>query len=136
MTRRVELWSKVKVQPGCWEWQGRRDRDGYGKKGNDLVHRLSYEEFYGSIPEGLTIDHLCRNRACVNPAHMEPVTREENVLRGESFGAQNARKTHCVHGHPFNEENTYIRSNGQRDCRACGRDRTRRYAQRKAGVAA
>jgi hypothetical protein len=87
------------------------------------------------VPKGLTIDHLCRNRACVNPAHMEVVTNRVNIMRGDTPAARNAARTHCAHGHPFDESNTYHRAGkkGQagRDCRACIRQRVRDYIQRK-----
>lgn len=121
--------SKVVQGDGCWTWAGTIDQDGYGSfslgsRGHRRAHRLSYEHFVGPIPEGLTIDHLCRNRACVNPAHMEPVTNRENVLRGEGITAELARQTACKHGHEFTPENTYL-WRGKRICRAC-RDATRR----------
>lgn len=126
------FWSKVdrRGPDDCWEWQGYRLSSGYGQiriAGTKwLAHRLAYVVNVGPIPEGLTIDHLCRNRACVNPVHLEVVTRGENVLRGEGVTAINAVKTECDHGHSFDAENTYIDRRGWRSCRACRRDRRRR----------
>lgn len=116
---------------GCWIWNSGLDAHGYGqincptengKRHPPLkAHRVIYELLKEPIPVGLEIDHLCRNRRCVNPDHMEPVTRAENVMRGEGLPAKNARKTECHRGHLYTEENTYIRSNGWRVCRACQR---------------
>lgn len=114
----------TKTANGCWLWQ-HTDRAGYGTyffaDGRRwLPHRWSYEHFRGPIPDGLEIDHLCRNRACVNPDHLEPVTRVENALRGP--GAI----TECVNGHPYTTENTYIRPDrGTRSCRTCNNHRSR-----------
>src|SRR6266567_487358 len=93
----------------CWEWT-RPDIHGYGifyiEKKKILAHRWMYTHMYGPIPEGLFLDHLCRNTCCVNPEHLEPVTSRENTLRGITIAATNARKTHCLHGHAFTHDNT------------------------------
>lgn len=118
--------SKLLEVNGCWEWQAYRNPAGYGILMVDRkprrAHRLTYELLVGPIPAGLEIDHLCRNRACANPAHLEPVTRLENVRRGMAPAAsaeRNRAKTHCVRGHLFDEANTRITPKGYRDCRAC-----------------
>lgn len=132
------FWSKVNksgpvppqgVAPGCcWEWTGAKTSGGYGQFYVDrrlvVSHRYSYERLVGPIPEGLQIDHLCRNRSCVNPGHLEPVTQQVNIRRGFSIATENRLKTHCPAGHPYSVENTYIhpRNNG-RICRACARRR-------------
>lgn len=121
----------------CWVWHGARSDTGYGNFGVKGVataaHRLSYEHFTGPIPPGLHIDHLCRNRPCINPAHLEAVTQRVNNLRGESLQAKNARKTHCVHGHEFTPENTIARALGRRGCMAC-RDIANRAASNGPGL--
>jgi len=125
LIRRVE--ARIGKSAGCWEWLGFITLNGYGRTNfpgvkTRLAHRLVYELLVGPIPDGLTLDHLCRNRSCVNPAHLEPVTMKVNTLRGESFAAKNARKTHCKRGHEFTTANTYIiPSTGSRQCRPCVR---------------
>src|SRR5690625_379633 len=123
---------RVRMNGECWEWKGQRTVAGYGRFRSDdgfgYAHRWSYEHHVGQIPQGLTIDHLCRNTWCVNPAHLESVTAGENALRGTGPSAQNARKTHCVRGHAFDEDNTSILPGGGRRCLACHRLRQRRYS--------
>lgn len=111
---------------GCWMWMGHLTPEEYPVLGSSfgttfLAHRHAYERFVGPLQPGLVLDHLCRNRWCVNPAHLEQVTNGTNVLRGESLSARAARRQTCVHGHPYNTENTVRRSRGNRECRTCRR---------------
>lgn len=120
----ARFWSYVDRTGSCWNWTGATSKDGYGiilvRRETKYAPRHAWELMHGPMPEGLEPDHLCRNRACVNPDHLEPVSHRENVLRGESPTAKNARKTHCKLGHEFTEENTYITpSTGGRNCRTC-----------------
>jgi HNH endonuclease len=138
----VRFWAKVdKDSPGgCWLWTARCNDDGYGQftvpgGGQQLSHRLAFTLLVGPIPEGHVIDHVkvngCTSKACVKPiadehgpAHLEPVTHRENVLRGDGTTGRNARKTHCPQGHPYDEVNTYLRPDGHgRECLACRRVR-------------
>lgn len=112
----------------CWEWKAKKDKDGYAvfhyAETNKHVkgHRWSYERFVGPIPLGLTIDHLCNNPSCVNPAHLEPATATDNAMRGNGIMARNARKTHCLRGHPLTGDNLAPSAPG-RVCRECIRIR-------------
>ncbi len=116
---------------GCWIWTGPINEKGYGivnfKKKRIRAHRLMYELSRGPIDRGLVIDHLCRVRCCVNPAHMEVVTNKVNVLRGIGRTAANAKKTCCPKGHTYTESNTYVASSGERRCRECNRADQARY---------
>lgn len=116
---------REKIEPqedsGCWVWVAGKSPLGYGRFGvgsnTYLAHRIVYEALVGPVPDGLELDHLCRNPSCVNPGHLEPVTHAENMRRGA-----NANKTHCPNGHEYTPENTHIRSSGWRQCRACHRE--------------
>lgn len=120
----------------CHVWTGRVSRYGYAILLRQLAHRVVYQLRIGPIEAGMTIDHLCRTRRCLNPSHMEVVPNVVNVMRGESFAARNARKTECINGHPYTTKNTYIRpGSGHRDCYACTRLRdAKKYAARRKGV--
>lgn len=121
------FWAKVDFDAdgGCWNWEANRQAAGYGhfapKHGTHaLAHRLSYELLVGPIPDGLQIDHLCRNKSCVNPSHLEPVTAQVNMLRAPTLAAVNAAKTSCPRGHAYDETNTYVRKGTtDRGCRKC-----------------
>lgn len=118
----------------CWLWTGAQAYNGYGFfRAGPLVraHRFAYEFFVGPIPEGLQIDHLCRVRNCVNPDHLEPVTGQENHRRGNS-GKLERERTHCPQGHPYDEANTRWWRGRNRHCRACDRERHRRFRERAA----
>lgn len=131
LTRAEHFWKDVDKSGDCWRWANSHDKrtqyamvmwEGRTAK----AHRVAYELAREPIPPGLVIDHLCRNRWCLNPDHMEAVTQRENVLRGEGVAARHAQKTHCPAGHPYTEENTYHwpKAPGRsRQCRACMRDR-------------
>lgn len=145
MPTEVERFAKkiALTDSGCIVWLAGIAGEGYGhfhttqtpeRKAQDVYAHRSYEHHVGPIPDGLHLDHLCRNRRCVNPDHLEPVTHRENTLRGIGFGALNAAKTHCANDHAYTPANTYIDPLGYRHCRACRRrvDQNRRPRNRKA----
>lgn len=133
------FWEKVDRSGDCWIWQGAKTPLGYGvfytAGSTQQAHRIAYEMVHGPILSVLVIDHLCRTPACVNPAHLEPVAQRENVLRGESPSARNARKTHCKNGHEFTPANTYY-FRGDRRCNTCHREAERLRYHINVGVVA
>lgn len=119
-----EIFDRVQVGDGCWEWTGAHDPKGYGCIDIDdkkpKAHRLVYEILVGPVPEGLELDHLCRNKGCVRPKHLDPVTHAVNMERAAPYIPV---KSHCPRGHPYDEANTYIApGSGSRMCRTCRRD--------------
>lgn len=119
-----KFWNLVVIESasGCWEWSGNMLKNGYGRfrdiNGKRLAHRIAWTLKNGEIPDGLVINHLCRNRRCVNVLHLEVTTNTRNILIGISPAAINARKTHCDMGHAFDTENTIKEGSGRR-CRTC-----------------
>lgn len=124
----------------CWDWKGTDNGKGYGdfncNNKSYRAHRVSYEFFNKTIiPHRMVVDHLCRNRKCVNPKHLEVVSHYENTMRGIGHAAKNARKDSCKHGHAYNSRNTHIRrsKNGRvwRVCKECKNRIQREYYKRK-----
>lgn len=130
------FWRYVHKTETCWLWTGAVGSHGYGNFAVDgrraspktvRAHKFAYEAVLGPVPAGLELDHLCRVRNCVNPDHMEPVTRRENLVRGIGFPAVNAKKAHCPQGHEY----TYSAAQGGRICLTCRRARCRLAYQRR-----
>ena len=123
-------------ESGCWNWIACRHTNGYGKLGYQgrtwLAHRCVYTILVGDIPDGLVLDHVCRNRLCVNPSHLRPCTNRENILApgSQSPSALQAQRTACQVGHPLSGDNLYLYE-GKRDCLTCRRERTRRSNERR-----
>lgn len=122
---------------GCWLWTDALNTNGYGvvwdpaKQKQSKAHRVAYEELVGAIPDELPIDHLCRNRACINPEHLQPVTLGENVRRGVSPPAQRARQTHCKNGHELSGYNLRVDpKTGYRQCSICVRERAKKWKEK------
>jgi len=128
--RRRVPWHHIQITETCWLWTGPVWK-GYGKSSGTTAHRHVWLALGRTIPAGLELDHLCRKPLCVNPDHLEPVTRAENIRR------RYALYTRCKSGHRFTPANTYIKPNGHRDCRKCIRARVAKYRRtHQTGVAA
>ena len=129
------FWDKIEKTEACWLRRGTNRGHGYGtmsiRNKTYYAHRFAYELLIGPIPDGLCLDHLCRNTLCVNPEHLEPVTNAENLLRGQNPWAINARKTYCQMGHPYDKTNTYVRPDGSRRCKICTRSQNNGRYHRK-----
>lgn len=131
------FWEKasMSVSDGCWEWLGCKDGDGYGmfrfEGSMRRAHRWGYELLVSKVPEGLVLDHLCRNPSCVNPDHLEPVTNQENLDRGEGRRVKNGSANSCVNGHEYTADNTYTNPKGRKVCRTCSANSRRKYEKRK-----
>lgn len=120
----------------CWVWTAGSKVNGYGRIWDGrmrMAHVVAWELAGGAIPGGQELDHLCRNPLCVNPAHLEPVTRRVNILRGEAAAHHpNRRKTQCRRGHAFDATNTYVAASGYRRCRACAAEDQRELRRSRA----
>ena len=140
VAKEERFWAKVKVvESGCWEWTGALDKHGYGifwlserpgERKHMFAHCFAYELTNGAIPNGLEPDHLCRNHKCVNPEHLEAVTRSVNLRRGIGLSAQAIRRNQCLRGHEYTSDNTYVDKKGSRSCKTCRRQKSRNWWQK------
>lgn len=133
----ARFWAKVDKSDHCWVWTAAKNPEGYGRfgMGQRLVypHRLVAAHIYGAIPDGMVVDHLCRNPSCVRPDHLQIVSMRENTARGELAAVTRAyqqSKTHCPRNHPYSGDNLYVNPSGQRQCRECMRQAKRAYRAR------
>lgn len=132
----ARFWVKVDATGDCWEWTASLDTSGYGifrDGGLVKAHRWAWMNLVGPIPDGLVIDHLCRNIVCVNPDHLRVVTRDTNTLAGYGYSGRNRRATHCPQGHPYSPDNIYIKPSqpGSRRCLTCTRTQNREAIRRR-----
>lgn len=134
---RTTFLKKTRFGEGCWEWQSADDGRGYGVMYVDKTpykaHRISFQIFYGHISTELQIDHLCMNKRCVNPKHLEQVTQKENLRRGNALSSVYSRRTHCKRGHKLGGDNVTpsAMKRGVRSCRACGIETTKLSKERR-----
>lgn len=126
----------IKTPSGCWRWIGTIDSSGYGKLGNAMAHRRALECVGVEIPEGFTVDHLCRHTWCVNPLHLQPVTILVNVRRGMSPTTLISQGSRCGSGHLYTDETSYRRASGRRICRICSAEAYKRWKIAKYGTEA
>lgn len=136
---KVSEWLDTQPDGACWEWPYSKDRHGYGRTRFDGrsqgAHRVVYQLLVGQIPDGLDLDHLCRTPACVNPAHLEPVTRRENLLRGNHLTMVTRREQRCQRGHSLVEGSPHVYPRkdrpGSRECRTCRNEARRKWGERQ-----
>lgn len=133
----LRIVDRIDASGDCWEWEGTITRTGYGltryEGRSQPAHRVIWTILVGPVPAHLDLDHLCRNRGCVNPDHLEPVTRSENCRRGQT-GGYLGNRTHCSNGHEYTISNTHIRPDGSRACRTCVREYMRERRRKKRGT--
>lgn len=134
------FWSNVDKSTDCWIWKGALSGKGYGLFGFNKIrksaHIISFELLNGLVPSDRELDHTCKNPPCINPSHLEPVTHQINMLRGNTFARVNKSKTHCPKGHEYNSENTRMAPNGSRLCRECDRISSKMFYHKKKAIAA
>jgi hypothetical protein len=135
LTVEARLLAKIEHVADCWQWTGAKQPTGYGSLWNgarpEQAHRISFRLYKGEIPKGCEIDHLCRNRGCVNPEHLRAVPHRENMRVSDTVMGRNAAKMFCKKGHPLAGTNLYVSPKGSRQCRECLRMHARNAKARR-----